>query len=57
MMGIGPEEAGRMDLWTYQALLWNWNLAHNPDAARGPSKQDKERLGRLLAAHAAHAVN
>lgn len=26
-MGIGPEEASRMDLWTYTALLHHWNVA------------------------------
>ncbi|MBI1179101.1 MAG: hypothetical protein GC201_00985 [Alphaproteobacteria bacterium] len=31
MMGIGPEEAGRMSLWTYGALLQTWNERHESD--------------------------
>jgi hypothetical protein len=52
MMGIGPEEAGRMDLWTYQALMWNWNRAH--DTTPGPKPLDskqRDRLSRALEAH------
>jgi len=51
MMGIGPEECGRMDLWTYGALLWNWNRAHDPDAKETPRPVDAKRLARFTNAH------
>jgi hypothetical protein len=54
MMGIGPEEAGRMNLWTYQALLWNWNQMHDPDAKREPGEpEDRDRLSRFHRANKA----
>jgi hypothetical protein len=53
MMGIGPEEGGRMDLWTYQALMWNWNRAHDTGPKPITDKQ-KARLERALDAHAVH---
>lgn len=53
MMNIGPEEAGRMSLWTYQALLWNWNRAHDFTPGKKPlGKEDKARLSRFMEAHA-----
>lgn len=53
MMGIGPEEAGRMGYWTYQALMWNWNRAHDPDPGNKPlSGADRDRLQRAMDAHA-----
>jgi len=54
MMGIGPEEAGRMTLWEYQALLWNWNRAHDPDTNRAPTEPTTD-IGRLSRFHRAHA--
>ena len=52
MMNIGPEEAGRMDLWTYQALLHNWNLAHSADTSAKPlTAGQKDRLERAMKAH------
>jgi len=56
MMGIGPEEAGRIDLWTYQAMMWNWNKAHDPDAKPEPGEisTDIDRLSRFHRAHAVH---
>jgi hypothetical protein len=53
MMGIGPEEAGRMDYWAYSALLWNWNEAHKTDDSPKPlSAAGSARLQRAMAAHA-----
>ena len=58
MMGVGPEESGRMDLWTYQALMWNWNRAHDPEpqerSAAGEITADIDRLSRFHRAHALH---
>lgn len=52
MMNIGPEEAGRMDLWTYQALMHNWNRAHSSDAVPKPLDPSKAaRLDRAMKAH------
>jgi hypothetical protein len=55
MMGIGPEEAGRMDFWTYEALLWNWNKAHDPKPQAKPL--DERQAARLTRAMEAHALN
>jgi hypothetical protein len=53
MMGIGPSEAADLDMWTYQALLWNWNKAHNPEPqAKSLDAAGAERLDRALRAHA-----
>lgn len=43
-MGVGPEEAGRLSLWTYTALLDRWNAAHSDrdgetDPAEPPSAE------------------
>lgn len=51
MMGIGPDECGRLDLWTYGALLWNWNQAHDPDANKPRGAVDVDRLRRFTSAH------
>lgn len=32
MMNVPPSEAGALSLWAYEALLYNWNRIHNPDA-------------------------
>lgn len=52
MMNIGPEEAGRLDLWTYQALLHNWSEAHNPSETKTLSEGQRDRLQRAMRAHA-----
>lgn len=31
MMNIPPSEADRLDLATYEGLLWHWNDAHSTD--------------------------
>lgn len=31
MMNVPPSEAGRLSLWEYEAMLYNWNKVHNPD--------------------------
>jgi hypothetical protein len=31
MMGVSPAEAAKLSLWTYEALLWNWNERHKTD--------------------------
>lgn len=46
MMGIGPTEAGSLDLWTYEALLYNWNEAHSTDE----DAPEPERAMRILEA-------
>lgn len=35
MMGVGPAEASRLSMWTYEALLWNWNERHKVDDGEG----------------------
>lgn len=45
-MGIGPTEAAGLDLWTYEALLHNWNQAQNGDE----EAPDPERAMRILEA-------
>lgn len=47
MMGVGPTEAAGLDLWTYEALLYNWNEAHSTDDDDAP---DPERAMRILEA-------
>jgi hypothetical protein len=55
MMVVGPEEAGRMSLWTYQALLHNWNAAHGGEDGAKPLDPEKaDRLKRAMAAHSIH---
>jgi len=44
MMNIPPSEAKRMDLWTYEAMLWNWNDAHDTEV----EPPDPERTVALL---------
>jgi hypothetical protein len=29
MMSIPSEQADKLSLWKYEALLWNWNEAHD----------------------------
>lgn len=36
MMGIQPSETARLTWWEYQALLWNWNDRHDPEAQNEP---------------------
>lgn len=31
MMNVPPSEAERLDIYTYEAMLWNWNEAHSSD--------------------------
>lgn len=54
MMGIGPEECGRMDFWTYQALLHNWNEAHRPEGEATLTGSQRSRLDRFNSAHGLH---
>jgi hypothetical protein len=53
MMGVGPTEAAKLSLWTYEALLWNWNERHrteDDDAVEPPDADFVEHRHRLLAA-------
>jgi hypothetical protein len=45
-MNIPPSEAKALSLWEYQALLWQWNEAHNYDA--DGEAPDAERTQELL---------
>lgn len=53
MMGVGPTEAARLSLWTYEALLWNWNDRHRTDdedeAVELPDADFVEARHRMLA--------
>jgi hypothetical protein len=51
MMNVGPEECGRLSLWEYGALLWNWNQAHDPDAKAARGSVDIDKLRRFTSAH------
>lgn len=51
-MHIGPEEAGRMDLKTYEGVLHNWNKMH--DTGKPDTAPDMGRLGAFLDAHSVH---
>jgi len=44
-MNIPPSELDRMDLWTYEALLHQWNEAHSTDGIEAP---DAERAQKLI---------
>ncbi len=46
MMNIGPSETNAMSLWQYEALLHNWNAAHNTDGDVSPP--DPEKTQRLI---------
>lgn len=51
-MHIGPEEAGRLDLKTYEGMLHHWNKLHaidEPEAA-----PDLDRLRIFMEAHSIH---
>lgn len=52
MMNIGPEEAGRLDLHTYEGLLHNWNKLHATDAP--DAAPDMGRLRTFMEAHLVH---
>lgn len=36
MMNIPPSETGNLSLWHYEALLWNWNEAHDTSGDVAP---------------------
>lgn len=45
MMNVGPLEAAELNLWTYEALLWNWNEAHrSDDDIAGPDPVEAMRV-------------
>lgn len=46
MMNIPPSEVDALSLWKYEALLYHWNEAHNPDAE--PDIVDPEVTQRLI---------
>jgi hypothetical protein len=46
MMNVPPSEAKALSLWEYEALLHNWNEAHNPDGS--VEAPDHERTQRMI---------
>lgn len=55
MMGVSPAEAAKLSLWSYEALLWNWNDRHRTDDEQAdpvelPDADYVEHRHRLLAA-------
>jgi hypothetical protein len=52
MMGVGPEECGRLTLWEYGALLWNWNQAHSGTGSshEPASPEFRDQMKRIFAA-------
>jgi hypothetical protein len=54
MMGVSPAEAAKLSLWTYEALLWNWNDRHRTDdgdePVEAPDAEFVEHRHRMLAA-------
>jgi hypothetical protein len=54
MMGVSPAEAAKLSLWTYEALLWNWNERHKTEDDEGavdlPDADFVEHRHRMLEA-------
>ncbi len=42
MGGIPPEQAGRLTLWQYQAMRWNWNDRHKVETDDGDDGEPVE---------------
>lgn len=39
MMNIPPDQAARLSLWEYEALLWHWNDAHDTSDIEPPDPE------------------
>lgn len=44
MMNIPPSEVERMSLWDYEALLYNWNEAHDAGDVEPPDAEQAQAL-------------
>lgn len=47
MMGIGPEQAGKMSLWQYSVCLSEWNRRHGGKQGPGGKPMSIERMREL----------
>lgn len=43
-MNIPPSELNQMDLWKYEALLFEWNAAHSTDDVKAPDAERSEAM-------------
>jgi hypothetical protein len=41
MMNVSASDARAMDLWEYEARLYHWNKAHDPDGSVSPPDPEK----------------
>lgn len=44
MMHMPPSEAKALSLWEYEAMLWNWNKAHNGSDVEAPDPDKTQKL-------------